>query len=142
MVAKPIQTFASSFPKALAKSSQVPLDFYRGVAITPFDDVIERLKAHYEFVQAEEIVAFLRSYSFLIADLNKIYEMKRRYFDETPMTLYYTRETSSLESVTLAAYIKTELPEAKAEEIFSQFDEEWSENISEEANLFIIVDLD
>jgi hypothetical protein len=40
------------------------------------------------------------------------------------------------------AYIKTDLPEEKAEEIFSKFDEEWSENISKDANLFVVVDLD
>jgi hypothetical protein len=107
-----------------------------------FNKVVENLKTQYDFAQVNEISTFLKNYPFLIADLNKVYETKSRYFGKAPMSLRYTSETGSLESATLAAYIKTDLPEEQAEEIFSQFDEEWWKNISEDAKLFVIVDLD
>jgi len=108
----------------------------------PINNAVENLKTQYDFVQSNEISTFLKNYPSLIADLNKVYETKSRYFGKAPMALRYTSETGSLESVTLAAYIKTDLPEQKAEEVFSEFDEEWWENISEDAKLFVTVDLD
>jgi len=53
-----------------------------------------------------------------------VYETKSRYFGKAPMALRYTSETGSLESATLAAYIKTDFPGPQAEEIFSKFDEQ------------------
>jgi hypothetical protein len=108
----------------------------------PIEKAIENLKTRYDFVQTNEISTLLKNYPSLIDDLGKVYELKSRYFDKAPMALRYTSETRSLESATLAAYIKTDLPEQKAEEVFSQFDEAWWENISEDAKLFITVDLD
>jgi hypothetical protein len=105
-------------------------------------NAVENLKARYDFVQTNEISTFLKKYPSLIDDLNTVYEVKSQYFGKAPMALRYTSETGSLESVTLAAYIKTDLPEQKAEEVFSQFDEEWWEDISEGAKLFVTVDLD
>ena len=78
----------------------------------------------YDFVQANKISTFLKNYPSLIADLHKVYETKSRYFGKELMALRYTSETGSLESVTSAAYIKTDHPEQKAEEVFSKFDEE------------------
>jgi hypothetical protein len=108
----------------------------------PFNKVVENLKTQYDFAQVNEISTFLKNYPFLVSDLNKVYDAKSRYFGKAPMALRYTSETGSLESATLAAYIKTDLPEKQAEEIFSKFDEEWWENISEDAKLFMTVDLD
>jgi|SRR6266550_2136394 len=108
----------------------------------PINNALENLKTRYDFVQTNEISTFLKKYPSLIADLNTVYETKSRYFGKAPMALRYTSETGSLESATLAAYIKTDLPEQKAEEVFSKFDEEWWENISEDAKLFVSVDLD
>lgn len=107
----------------------------------PFDQVIEKLKAQYEFVQLDQISTFLRHYPFLIADLNRIYEIKSHYFGESPMDLYYISETGSLESATLAAYIKINIPREEANEIFSRFDEEWWSNISKEAKTLLMVDM-
>jgi hypothetical protein len=113
-----------------------------GMENMPFNNVVENLKTQYDFVQDNEISTFLKNYPSLIGDLNKVYETKSRYFGKAPMALRYTSETGSLESVTLAAYIKTDFPGQQAEEIFSKFDEEWWENISENAKLFVTVDLD
>jgi len=113
-----------------------------GIENMPFNKAVENLKTQYDFVQVNEISTFLKNYPSLVGDLNKVYETKSRYFGKAPMALRYTSETGSLESVTLAAYIKTDLPDQKAEEVFSKFDEEWWENISEDAKLFVTVDLD
>src|SRR5260370_27301982 len=113
-----------------------------GIEHMPFNNAVENLKKQYDFVQVNEISIFLKNYPSLIDDLNKVYETKSQYFGKAPMALRYTSETGSLESATLAAYIKTDLPEQKAEEVFSKFDEEWCENISEDAKLFVTVDLD
>ncbi len=107
----------------------------------PFDQVIEKLKAQYEFAQADEISTFLKHYPFLIDDLNKIYEIKSRYFGPSPMDLYYMSETGSLESATLAAYIKVNIPREEANEIFPRFDDEWWNSISKEAKPILIVDM-
>jgi len=106
------------------------------------DDAIEKLKTRYEFVQAEEISTFLGSYPFLVADLNKIYEMKCRYFGETPVTLYYISETGSLDDATLAAYIETDLSIEETKEIFSKFYKECWQELSKEARHLITVDFE
>jgi hypothetical protein len=120
------------------RENQLPTD----IGNIPFNNAVENLKTQYDFVQVNEISTFLKSYPSLIDDLNKVYETKSQYFGKAPMALRYTSETGSLESVTLAAYIKTDLPEQRAEEVFSKFDEEWWNNISEDAKLFVTVDLD
>jgi uncharacterized membrane protein YsdA (DUF1294 family) len=107
----------------------------------PFNQIIEKLKAKYKFYQVNEISTLLKSYSFLISDLNKIYEIMSRYFDASPMDLYYMSETGSLESATLTAYIKASIPRERVEDIFSRFDEEWWDNISKEAKTIIMVDM-
>ncbi len=58
----------------------------------PFNQFIEELKAKYNFYQVNEIYTLLKRYSFLISDLNKIYEIKSHYFDASPMDLYYMSE--------------------------------------------------
>jgi len=50
-------------------------------------------------------------------------------------------ETGSLESATLAAYIKTSIPRERVEDVFSRFDGEWWDNISKEAKTIIMVDM-
>lgn len=107
----------------------------------PFDQSIEKLKARYEFVQKDEIFRFLRHYPFLIVDLSKIYEIKSRYFGDSPMDLYYLSETGSLESATLSAHIKINIPREEANETFSRFDNEWWNGISKEAKTLIMVDM-
>ena len=107
----------------------------------PFNQFIEELKAKYNFYQVNEIYTLLKRYSFLISDLNKIYEIKSHYFDASPMDLYYMSETGSLESATLAAYIKTSIPRERVEGVSSRFDEEWWNNISQEAKTIIMVDM-
>jgi hypothetical protein len=107
----------------------------------PFGQFIEKLKALYKFAQVDEISAFLRHYPFLIADLHAIYEIKSRHFDKSPMDLYYMSETGSLESATLAAYIKISIPREDANEVFSRFDDEWWVNISKQAKTLLMVDM-
>lgn len=121
----------------------IPIDWH-----TPEDSpssyapsAFENLKAQYDFIQADKISKFLRNYPFLIDDLDKIYETKCQYFDKSPMLLHYVSETKSLESATLAAYVNTNTPREKAKDIFSQFDKEWSRNISKEAKNLIMVDI-
>ncbi len=131
---------------AWPKSYSFPWDAGEAVtgsipAILPIDQAIEKLKTQYKFVQVDEISTFLRYYPFLIADLHRIYEIKRRHFDESPMDLYYVSETGSLESANLAAYIKINIPREKAEDIFSRFDEEWWDNISKKAKTLLMVDM-
>jgi hypothetical protein len=109
-------------------SSYVPSDF-------------ENLKTQYNFIQTDKISKFLRSYPFLIADLGKVYEIKCRYFDKSPMLLHYISETESLESATLAAYVETDISEEKAKDIFSLFDKEWNVSISKEAKKLLMVDM-
>jgi len=109
--------------------------------ILPFDQAIEKLKTQYKFVQVDEISTFLRHYPLLIADLHRIYKIKSRHFDESPMDLYYISETGSLESANLVAYIKINIPREKAEDIFSLFDEEWWSNISKKAKTLLMVDM-
>lgn len=49
-----------------------------------FDSTIAKLKTLYEFFdgQDEDILAVLSHYPFLIADLDRIHEIKCQYFDE------------------------------------------------------------
>jgi len=106
-----------------------------------FEQSIQQLKTQYTFIQADELVTFLRRYPFLIVDLHRIYEIKSKHFDKSPMDLYYISETGSLESATLAAYIKINIPRERAKDILSYFDEEWWNNISEEAKTVLVVDM-
>jgi hypothetical protein len=57
------------------------------------------------------------------------------------MILHYMSETGSLESATLAAYIKTDFPRNIARDIFSQFEKEWWKNISKAAINLIMIDM-
>ncbi len=127
-----------SFPRASQQSQSVT----GSISETwPFSKIIEKLKTQYKFIQVKEISTFLRYYPFLIADLNTIYEVKSRHFDESPMDLYYISETGSLESATLAAYIKINAPIESMKDIFSCFDKEWWNNISKEAKTLLMVDM-
>jgi hypothetical protein len=102
---------------------------------------LECLNMHYHCTRPEKISTFLNIYPDLIDDLEKIYQTKCQYFDESPLLLFCVDETASLEYATLAAYIETETPEAKTKDVFAQFDKEWSKNISKEAKRRIMVDI-
>lgn len=144
MIARSMQSDSTPFSKAKAQSVQVPIHFCRSldnrISRDLLEDPIEKLKALYEFIHPDEILAFLRRYPFLIADLKKISEIKSQYFGEAPMTLYYMDEPGWVGGATLAAYIQTAMPREQAREMFSLFDEEWWSKISEEAQRFIAVD--
>lgn len=126
-----------------SNSVNIPIDWHITEDFpSPYaPNTFENLKTQYDFVQADEISKFLRSHPFLIADLGKTYEIKRQYFDKSPMILHHISETGSLESATLAAYINTDTPREKAKDIFSQFDKEWWKNISKEAKNILMVDM-
>ena len=51
----------------------------------PIEKAIENLKTRYDFVQTNEISTFLKNYPSLIRDLDKVYEIKSRYFGKAPM---------------------------------------------------------
>jgi hypothetical protein len=150
IAARSMQPDSLPFSEAQTQFGPVPLLFHRSVrsvnntlastSIEQLESQIAQLKAHYEFIHPDEISTFLERYPFLIADLKTIHEIKSRYFGEAPMTLYYIDETGWIGGATLAAYIQADMPREKAQELFSQFDEEWWEQISEEAKHFIMVD--
>ena len=107
------------------------------------DGEIEKLKTQYTFCEGheEDILAVLRSYPFLIAELNKVYELKCQYLGEAPLTLYYQNETFSLEDATLAAAV--ELDEDTCEKLFEgsfyKFRKECWAIMMKEAKSFIAV---
>jgi hypothetical protein len=145
MIARSMQPDPKQFSKG--QSDNLPFLFCRGADNRPpknpvkqLETQIEQLKMQYKFIHPDEIAIFLKRHPFLIADLHTIHEIKSQYFGEAPMTLYYIDETGWLEDASLAAYIQTDMPREKAQEIFSQFDEEWWENISKEAKCLITVD--
>ena len=145
MIARSMQPDPKQFSKGL--SDNLPFLFCKGADNRPpknpvkqLEEQIERLKAQYEFIHPDETAIFLKRYPFLIADLHTIHEIKSRYFGEAPMTLYYMDEPGWVGEATLAVYIQIDMPREKAREIFSQFDEEWWEKISEDAQRFIMVD--
>ena len=111
--------------------------------VLAIDGGIERLKMQYTFCEGheEDILAVLRSYPFLIAELNKVYELKCRYLGEAPLTLYYQNETFSLENATLAAAVELDedLWMERLKEDFSRFEDACWQVISKEAELFIVV---
>ena len=111
--------------------------------VSAVDGEIEKLKTQYAFYEEheEDIVAVLRSYPFLITELNKVYELKCQYLDEAPLTLYYQNETFSLEDATLAAAVELEedLWREKLKEDFARFEDAYWQVISKEAELFIVV---
>src|SRR5690242_11512827 len=76
--------------KIVTEASAISLAFARA---------IEKLKTQYEFYegQEEDILAVLSRYPFLIAELNRIHEIKCQYFDDAPMSLCYLNETGWLE---------------------------------------------
>ena len=108
----------------------------------PIDHAIENLKTRYDFVQTNEIAAFLKKYPSLIDDLNTVYETKSQYFKDLPMDLYYISEAGSLESATLAAYIEMDSLTEETKQIFSSFRQEMWQKISKEAKHLITVGLD
>ena len=121
----------------------IPIDWHISGDLSNLypSSAFENLKTQYDFIQADKISKFLRSYPFLIADLGKVYEIKCRYFDKSPLLLHYISETGTLESATLAAYVNTDAPEEKAKDIFSQFDKKWWRSISKEAKGRLMVDM-
>jgi hypothetical protein len=113
-------------------------------AISPtFDSAIEKLKTQYEFYegQEEDILAVLSRYPFLIAELNRIHEVKCQYFDDAPMSLCYLNETGWLEDADLAAAVvfDDDLWDKKFKSSFDKFQEECWQEMSQEARGFISV---
>ncbi|HWS83241.1 MAG TPA: hypothetical protein VN207_03185 [Ktedonobacteraceae bacterium] len=104
-------------------------------------DALERLRTRYKFIQPDNISEYLKRYPFLVADLDRTYEIKCQYFDTSPMLLFYISDIGTLESATLSAYINTETSREKAKDIFSQFEKEWWENMSKDAKKRFMVDI-
>jgi hypothetical protein len=147
MIAKSMPSDGKLFSTAKGQSDLVAIPFCTSIdnklskePIEMLEVRIERLKGQYKFIHPDEISTYLRSYPFLIVDLDEIYEIKSQYFGEAPMTLYYIDDTGLVEHATLAVYIQLDMPREEAREIFSQFDDDWWEKVSEEAQLRITVD--
>ena len=111
--------------------------------VPAIDSEIEKLKMQYIFCEGheEDILAVLRSYPFLIAELNRVYELKCRYLGEAPLTLYYQNETFSLEDATLAAAVELDedILENQFESSFCKFRKECWAMMPKQAKSFIAV---
>ena len=111
--------------------------------VSAVDGEIEKLKKQYVFYegQDEDILAVLSRYPFLIAELNRIHEIKCNYFDDAPMSLCYLNETGWLENASLSAAVvfDDELWDKKFKSSFRKFEEECWEEMSQEARGFITV---
>jgi hypothetical protein len=111
--------------------------------VSAVDGEIEKLKTQYAFYEEheEDILAVLRSYPFLITELNKVYELKCQYLGEAPLTLYYQNETFSLEDATLAAAVELDedLWEEKLKEDFFKFEKACWRGMLREAKSSIAV---
>ena len=111
--------------------------------VSAIDSKIEKLKKQYEFYegQDEDILAVLSRYPFLIAELNRIHEIKCHYFDDAPMSLFYISETGRLEDADLvtAVVFDDDLWDRKFKSSFDKFREECGQEMSKEARRFISV---
>jgi hypothetical protein len=111
--------------------------------VSAIDGEIEKLKTQYEFYEGheEDILAVLRSYPFLIAELNRIHEIKCYYFDDAPMSLCYLNETGRLEDADLSAAVvfDDDLWDRKFKSSFDEFQEDCWRKMSQEAHIFISV---
>ncbi len=108
-----------------------------------FARAIEKLKTQYEFYegQEEDILAVLNRYPLLIADLNRIHDIKCQYFDDAPMSLCYLNETGRLEDASLSAAVvfDDDLWEKKFKSSFREFERECWREMSRESYGFISV---
>jgi hypothetical protein len=111
--------------------------------VSAVDGEIEKLKTQYAFYegQDEDILAVLSRYPFLIAELNRIHEIKCQYFDDAPMSLCYLNETGCLENASLSAAVEfdDDLWDRKFKSSFRTFEEECWEEMSQESRGFITV---
>ena len=111
--------------------------------VSAINGEVEKLKTQYEFYegQDEDILAVLSRYPFLIAELNRIHEIKCQYFDDASMSLCYLNETGWLEDANLSAAVvfDDDLWDKKFKSSFRKFEEECWRKMAQESRGFVSV---
>ncbi len=166
MIERTKQASFVPFSKTQSSSNEKQLDSYESIAnrddqmaswkvdgrdnlqkiateVSAIGSEIEKLKTQYVFYegQDEDILAVLSRYPFLIAELNRIHEIKCHYFDDAPMSLCYLNETGWLENASLSAAVEfdDDLWDRKFKSSFDKFQEDCWREMSQEARGFISV---
>jgi hypothetical protein len=104
---------------------------------------IEDLKKRYHFWKDEyefiSIEMFLRHHPALIADLDKIYELKCQYLGDLPVRLECVDETGRIEDATLFVTIEVEEVTQAVKESVDRISEEKWKTLSKESitNIFV-----